>query len=192
MREREFNPVTMQFTNQDRESSYQKMKNELSSSNINTVKAVKESKYDIISHQGPPKESQTNIQSFEKHQQLNRPYHILSNMKHQDHSHVPLENNDDYIHTSQLKLTNPAVVPRGKQREFNVITNEFKNNHDEVMYQQYNRTKERILQKYWETHDYDMIKGKFFEPEKEMKFREDREQNSKTHGLNITAKLPKR
>jgi len=44
--------------------------------------------------------------------------------------------------------------------------------------------------KYWKTHDFDVINCKFYDEQKETEFKQKRQEDMKTHGLDQVKKLP--
>ena len=45
-------------------------------------------------------------------------------------------------------------------------------------------------QKFWKTHDYDIVTAKFYEDQKEAEFQKKREEDAKIHGQDQVKKLP--
>lgn len=147
---------------------------------------MRESKYDIVGHSGPPRKIDLRPKldkSFNSRQ-----YHIVSNLNHDDHYDSTLLPQAEHLAKARPK---PRVMPvRSQQRDFNLITNTFKKNHDEVMTRDYLASREHVLRKYWSTHDYDLVKGEYFSPEKEEQFQTKRLMETQTHGLDQNSKLP--
>lgn len=82
------------------------------------------------------------------------------------------------------KAVTPAVTSAGghtrskpviKKREFNIVSNKYFENEDEKLEKEYEKLKNRVVSKYWEHHDYDIIKGKYFDVNKEKKFQDQKE-----------------
>lgn len=48
-------------------------------------------------------------------------------------------------------------------------------NHEEKTIDEYTATKEGILKKYWKSHDYDPIRGEFYDVKKETNYRGQRD-----------------
>jgi hypothetical protein len=78
----------------------------------------------------------------------------------------------------------------GKTREFNVISNEFTDNPKERRQQEYDHVKNRVLQKYWETHDLNLLTGEYYEEGKQQRFEAQRKLVSSVQGTAAMQKLP--
>jgi hypothetical protein len=75
-------------------------------------------------------------------------------------------------------------------REFNIISNEFYENPEERKLQEYNKLKKHVLKKYWETHDYDAVKGKFYDPDREVRYNEQKRVLAEVHGKSKELTIP--
>lgn len=62
-----------------------------------------------------------------------------------------------------------------KHRDFNLISNNYYENNRDRKIEEFNRMKEHVLNKYWETHNYDFLKGEYYNYEKEKDFHKQRE-----------------
>jgi hypothetical protein len=179
--------VTSQYTDQQREDSFQRTQDDLNQTRSSSIQLARTRKYDIISHSGSDSFSGKTVT---KRSHDHRPYHILSNMNINEHKSIHLNAEDESINRSHPPITANKPRKLGLHREFNIINNEFDKNHDDIMQNQYNHMKDHVLKKYWQTHNYDLIRGKYYDSKKEKEFRETRESLSKTHGTAKLSKLP--
>lgn len=71
-------------------------------------------------------------------------------------------------------------IPSTNKRDFNLINNQFFENHQEKIKQDYDHMKEHILDKYWKTHDYDIVKGEYCDFGKEVNYQNTVKMNETT------------
>ena len=75
-------------------------------------------------------------------------------------------------------------------REYNIVTNRYLELHD--LKEQTNDDIQRAeaARAYWKQHDYDLIRGSFYDQEKETTFVKARDDEAKIHGKDQVKKLP--
>ncbi|RYH30974.1 hypothetical protein EON65_03705 [archaeon] len=184
--ERELDPVAMAYRDPAREDFYQKQKDDTIKKKVDFVNTMRSDKYDIVGHFGPPRKIDTM-----KHEYIPaRSTHILTNLQYEDHINAPLLDDGTYALTKFRPNTVRAKTSIAQSREFNVISNEYKVNHDKRRLEDFEKLKTHLLKKYWDNHDYDMIKGRFYSPEKQKLYEEHLETIKSVQGTAQMERLP--
>lgn len=70
------------------------------------------------------------------------------------------------------------------------MTGVYKENHADRIRSEEDQEKKYVMGKYWKTHDYDPVFGKFYDAEKERKYQQERAEQEKVHGKDYDKKLP--
>lgn len=155
---------------------------------INRVNDAVSNTFNIVSHQGPPRKVETLIMEQKTKGVAPRGYNFVTNLSLDDHLKAPTLYDEAFVinRAGKPKEKRSAV---GNNREFSIVNNNFYEDHDTKKKKEYERFKSHTLEKYWATHDYDPIRGKFFDAEKEERYREQRNILSKVHGTAQTLRL---
>lgn len=181
----------MQFRNPEKEKALQDSELSQTFSKLNSTQELKKKQFNIISHEGPPRKIDL-IPRIPKEKFGSRPFHVLSNLSHNGHETVSLYYDEDYNmsnyakedskpSTTTMTTTTTATIghtrskPLIKKREFNIVSNQYFENADNKLENEYNRLKNRVVDKYWETHNYDIIKGKYYDLQKERNFQDQKD-----------------
>lgn len=177
----------MEYRDTTREEQYQRAKEEKIQQKAESVHNQRSKTFNIVSHEGggPRK-----INTMKRETRQERPYHLLSNLHNEDHEKAPLFYEEQYSLTKFRPAEVRAKTSIAKSREFNVVTNEYFKDHDTRRLEDFDKLKTQLLKKYWETHDFDIIKGRYFSPEKERQYQEQLEVLKKVHGKAQEARLP--
>ena len=70
------------------------------------------------------------------------------------------------------------------------MTGTFKENHEQRMRFEENDEKKMVMEKYWKTHDFDPVFGKFYDAQKEEQYQISRKEDEKKHGKDHEKHLP--
>ena len=76
-------------------------------------------------------------------------------------------------------------VPENKNKNFkdyNIISNKYLEHHDKKVIADEKIQKAEAADKYWKTHDFDLINGQYFDADKEAEFCKKRDEEAKIHG----------
>ena len=93
--ERKFDPVGQRFTDDGRESQYQREKNDrLSTISRNTIDA-KDQKWDILAHKGPPRKYEYMLNH--PVETSTRSYNVMNGLDTVDHKAIPFIFNEDIV-----------------------------------------------------------------------------------------------
>lgn len=176
----------MAYRDPVREDFYQKQKEDTVKKRVDFVNTMRSEKYDIVGHFGPPRKIDTMKREFVPP----RPTHILTNLQYEDHINAPLLDDGTYTLTKFRPNTVRAKTSIAHSREFNVISNEYKVDHDRRRLEDFEKLKTHLLKKYWDNHDYDMIKGKFYSPEKQKLYEHHLETIKSVQGTAQMERLP--
>lgn len=90
----------------------------------------------------------------------------------------------------RLPVHREMVVLAKPPREFDLISGNYKQNHEERAEQDLQEKDDMILDKYWRTHDYDPVFGKFYDHNKEQDYQEELIRKGKEHGRDFEKKFP--
>ena len=190
MQERQFDPVSMQYTDSNREEKYQTTKIERINTLGQRTQEVRKKTFNIVSHEGPERKNIDFITSINSRAGVpNRRYHILNNLNLEDHKTFPIICNENLI-WDKIRESSTVLIPEGKNREFNIVSNKFYKNDEDRRREEYERTKEHVLQKYWETHDYNPIKAKYYDVNKEQTYQEQRHILEEVQGTALGLMIP--
>jgi len=114
---------------------------------------------------------------------------MINNLNIEDHKTIPIVCSEDLI-WSKIKNGSVPTVPINKNRDFNVVSNKFYKDDEAKRLEEYNLTKEFVLQKYWDTHTYDPIKVKYYDVEKEKTYHQQRSILEAVQGSSLAQKIP--
>lgn len=186
VRERDLDPITMAYRDDKREKSAAATKADFHATVVQRAEDIRQNKYNIISQQGPPRK----IDTLPRHDKSNLPrdWHFLSHLTLKDHATVSA-NYDEKYHLERAHKQ-PEQSIRVPQRAFDIISNKFNKGDSERLRAEYNDKKEYILKKYWSTHDYDFVKGKYCDGDKEDLFRDQRSLLSEVQGEAQALRIP--
>lgn len=157
---------------------------------IQRVDDLKQKTFNIISHQGPPRRIES-LPTLIKDHSAHRPYHMLTNMPKPLHHDAPTVYDEDY----SLTVYKQTILPRantstGNRREFNIVSNEYFENPAEKKREEYEKLKSHVLKKYWQTHDFDIVKGRYCSPEKEDRYQTQLKIMQEVQGRAVGTSLP--
>lgn len=188
--EREFDPVAMKFRNPDKEAQIEMQRTAQLDSRIQRVSELKQKTFNIISHEGPPRRIDS-LPSLTRDHSAQRPYHMLTNMPKPLHHDAPTIYDETYSLTVYKQTILPvAPTNTGKRREFNIISNDYFENPVEKKREEYEKLKTHVLNKYWQTHDFDIVKGRYYSPEKEDRYQQQRRVMEEVQGRALESILP--
>ena len=186
-KEVEYNCITMKYSDPQRDALSTTIRDEKLLTRKQAEEDTLKNKYNIVTHTGPPRKYDTMI-ATKPEVAPPRKYNFFSNMLLEDHYRAPTLYTDDYAipRAGKPKQPRPAV----NRGEYNIINNYFFDNHDEKIIKEYERFKGNTIDRYWNTHDYDLIRGKFYDADKEQRFLEQRGVLTKVHGSAKNNKIP--
>lgn len=82
---------------------------------------------------------------------------------------------DFYFHNREMRLPveREKVLIQNNPKEFNIVTGIYYKNNEERTRQEDEKEKQATFGKYWKTHDYDPVFGKFYDEQREIKYQEE-------------------
>lgn len=187
--ERIVDPVAMKFRDPEREKDYQAKRDATTQSKVEHARREMESKFNIINHHGPPRKIEVDPPNMLNTGQA-REYHILTNMKKQDHSLAPLVYDDSYVQEKTKRPPRTVNFAAPNRREFDVVSNNYYTNNEVRQQEDTQRIREHVENVYWLTHDYDSVKGQYYSLDKETEFQDQRALASSVQGLSQQMRLP--
>jgi hypothetical protein len=178
----------MVYREQSKEEESKAKKESFNSTVRQRAEEIRQTKYNIISQQGPPRK----IDTFPRHDKSNVPrdWHFLSHLTLDDHASASIHYDESY--NLERAHRKPPVGARAPQRAFDIISNKFRVNDRERLQEDNNHKREYILNKYWSTHDYDIVKGQYCDDKKESTFRDQRALLCEIQGEAQSLRLPPR
>ncbi len=189
IQERELDPVAMKYRTPANEAAVAQIKEEKERNVQARVSQIRHSKFNIVSHQGPARKIDAML--TEDRSGEGRPRHLITHLPRQDHEEAPTVYDDDYT-ISKLRPKQVPKIERSATRDFSIISNQYNEDHDEKQRHEYEKTKEFVTKKYWSTHDYDALRGKYYDKEKEGKYWAQRELLTEVQGSAQEMRLPPR
>lgn len=188
-KENVFNPITQRYNNHQFQN---KIKTSEGDNRVNSIaksfdKTIRnEQTYDIINlkdklsgfenHPNYPKLSQQKIKKLETSR---TDYNILSNITLDKHHYLSPEMRPKLPKESnEIRLSKVNVM---NYKDYDIITNKYKNNHDQKSKTDYELTVLEAAKNFWNKSDFDPIKNKYINDKKEeeyQKIRIEKENNN--------------
>ncbi len=84
----------------------------------------------------------------------------------------------------------PIIVNANNYRDYDVITNKYKENHKEKLEADVKCHKMHAAREYWKRRDYDHVIGKYIDENKEKAFIHKRSQTAENWGKDASKRLP--
>lgn len=84
-------------------------------------------------------------------------------------------------------------IPENKNKNFkdyNIVSNKYLEHHDHKVVADEKILRAEAAERYWKTHNFDLINGQFYDQSKEEDFLKQREEEAKIHGKDEVLKLP--
>ena len=75
-------------------------------------------------------------------------------------------------------------------KDYNIVSNKYLEHHDDKVTADEQILRAEAAQRFWKTHEFDIINGKYYENDKEEKFVQKRDDEAKIHGQDQVKKLP--
>jgi len=109
-------------------------------------------------------------------------YNVISNQK------MP----DFYFHNRELRLPlarEKKLLDTHKQ-DYDIVSNLYASDHEQRTRQELEGEAQRLSEKYWKTHGYNPVYGKFYDAQKEEEFQQQQAMREKEHGKDAEKALP--
>jgi hypothetical protein len=176
-----FNPISQLYHNPQINSSLRERESKVIKDSIakNFDRVLRnEQTFDIIN-------LKDKLKGFEKHpdypiikqdprkinlEQSRANYNIVSNITLDKHNFLPPEQRPTVNDEFDIKSIQPQKIKLQTYKDYDVITNKYKLNHDEKVKTEKEISKYAAANNYWKKRDYDLIQGKFIDQEKENNF----------------------
>lgn len=114
-------------------------------------------------------------------------YNIISNIAMKEHH---------FAAPDKRPGEDPPERQRGKNvktfgiRDYNIVSNRYLQHHNEKVETNDEIQRAEAAKRYWETHNYDHVRGEFFDKDVEKEFVHKRAEQAKIHGQDQVKKLP--
>eukprot|EP00960_Hanusia_phi_P018218 536430-Hanusia_phi.AAC.2 len=115
-------------------------------------------------------------------------YNIISGKGFHEHHWAPLDKRPPRPASPQKKQK--FLTALNRPREYDILTNQYTKNHEERAKWEMDRNREDIVQKYWETRDFDAVTCAFYDKDKEAAFQEHMKDKHLNQGSSAINKLP--
>jgi hypothetical protein len=180
----------MKFRDPQKEAEVQERRTQALENKKTQAMDIMKKTFNVINHQGPPRKVDL-LPRTTKEMVATRSYHVLTNLPHGAHDRAPTLYDEDYSLTQFLPPTNRSRARTSTGgREFNIVSNEYYDNPQERKQQEYEKLKSHVLKKYWETHDYDAVKGVYYSQEREKIYQTQKQVIAEVQGKSQEARLP--
>ena len=192
IQERALDPIAMKLRDPMKEAAYEAKKEERTKTKVlENLNHIRTTQFNIINHTGPPRAYDKIVEEVQsKAADTARANHLLTHLPHAKQTTCPLIWNDDYM-TAHMPPRRGPAESRKSGREFNIINNQFSENHESMLRAEYETMKRDMVARYWEKHDYNPITCEYYSDEKEKHIAEKDEIKRRTHGIHNDDKLPK-
>jgi hypothetical protein len=192
----------MEYRDPVRESKVQQEKQTKLQNKLKSVEELRSLSYNLVSHEGPPRKydlllKQRN-EEFHTYKHQPRNYHPLTNLPHPVHAKTTTNYNEEdtlaqYKETfknSRLNQHYDRIKKNPKDREYNIVSNDFYENPEERKHQEYEKLRNHVLKKWKESHNYDPIKGVYYSPGREDIYQEQKKVLNEIYGKSKDLGIP--
>lgn len=202
--EAEYNPITQAWRDEGRERASRTLDAEDTLRTQNRAKdrqlAFERGTHDVINHQlrrtglpDPQSQAGLTFPVAKREQRLAHgmdsmaPFNIISGLSVEEHHWAPPQHRPIVPPPREdAKLRSIVQQPR----EFNLLSNEYKRNHEQRTAEDTERARRIAAERFWATHDYDLMTSKFHDPDKEARFRQLKSATEAEQPLKQFKKLP--
>jgi hypothetical protein len=192
----------MEYRDPVRESKIQLERQTKVDNKLKSVEELRSTSFNLVSHEGPPRKydlllKQRN-EEFHTYKHLPRNYHMLTNLPHTVHAKTATQYNEEtslaqYKETfknSRLNQHYNRIKANPKDREYNIVSNDFYENPEERKHQEYEKLRNHVLKKWKESHNYDPIKGVYYSPGREDIYQEQKKVLNEIYGKSKDLGIP--
>lgn len=192
LKDREIDPITLKYRDENKEAQVTQARIEKMMNHTAKVNQMRGQKFNFITHKGPPRLIDTMPRPVNAAPGSDRDRHIISGLTNSAHSQLKTLYDEDFVLNQQRVSTAPRVsVPaQAARRDFNVISNLFFENHEGKEREQYEKMKDHIIKKYWSTHNYDPIKGEYYDEVMQNTYNEQRKILETVQGKAQSLRIP--
>jgi len=180
-REAEYNPITQAWRDEGRERVARERDAAHTLRTRNLAKdrqlAFERSSHDVINHTlrrtGLPdaqSEAGLTFPTQKREQRLahgmdsTAPFNIISGLSVEEHHWAPPQHRPRIAPPREdTKLRSITQQPR----EYDMLSNEYKREHERRTAEEHERARRVAAERFWATHDYDVVTSKFYDPDKE-------------------------
>ena len=178
-----------------REKLHTSSQSEADSSLISRRNEMIEKNFNLINHQGSSRmSSEPNLSGTNerKKKMIKREWHILSNLKTNDHLNVPIQYEADNRLEQQKRYSLPIKKRKEIGRDFSIVSGKFKENNDLKEEKIASDIRNKCDEMFSKTNTYDLIKGKSHNPKNQEKFERMNITLEKLQGVAQEKKFPHR
>jgi len=204
-KERDYNPVLMEHRNPQIEATRQQRERETSLHRLNAARDKQlcyEQSFNVVNHEPQvPGRAVPDSQAHKLRRDITRPpdsrvaYNILSHLPMASHSsnEVGMFSHDEGMRPTpnQPRLVEGGMLPASwNQREFNVVSNRYHKTHSDRERDDRSMLKKEAQIRYWQTHNFDPVVGRYYDNTKEEEFHRQRKSLEQVQGSCQIARLP--
>jgi hypothetical protein len=192
LRERDVDPIAMVYRDSGRESHASMMQMTANANLLARSEEISRKTFDFVSHKGQPKKIDSDVSSDAamRRKDKGREWHLLSHLKHDIHTKVPVHYPDDDRLELQKRFPIPIKKGRDSGRDFHVVSGKFKIDDEAKQDKIASQIREGCEKKFWLTHEYDFIKVKSYDPRKEEDFLDQNKALVKIQGIAQASRYP--
>lgn len=204
-KERDYNPVLMEHRNPQIEATRQQRERETSLHRLNAARDKQlcyEQSFNVVNHEPQvPGRAVPDSQAHKLRRDITRPpdsrvaHNILSHLPMASHSsnEVGTFSHDEGMRPTpnQPRLVEGGMLPASwNQREFNVVSNRYHKTHSDRERDDRSMLKKEAQIRYWQTHNFDPVVGRYYDNTKEEEFHRQRKSLEQVQGSCQIARLP--
>ena len=192
--EREFEPILQQYRDNARESTTrdsERAKLSMTLSNAKEKSTLKQQTFDIINHTSKlPSSFQSVAEPYVKNRrpETNTWYNIITNKDIRMHTGGAVD--ADSVKDVEEKPAEERATTKINSRPFNIMSNRYVRDHAQKARIDKQSIRDEAARKFWKSHDFNLVTCKFYDKEKEKRYRLERRALDKTHGSDRLEKLP--
>jgi hypothetical protein len=159
LKERELDPVLMQYRDADREKAYMDGRREVGRAKHSSPSSM----FSLLSHTAEAERTHAR-----KDARNGSRFHILSNIPHDKHLGAPTLYDEQFVQ-GEIKAHQNVVhnKPRPGQHKYHILTNNYYGNHEEIAAQEQKKLATRLDYAFWKTHKMDPILQYYYDPKLE-------------------------
>jgi hypothetical protein len=188
-----FNPVLMKFNDSRKESKHAAAEDEFNVHRLNVAKDRQlfyEQKYNIVSHKSYLKPTGQTARERPPIPDSRVPYNLVSHYSKEAHRTQSIGMVPPEITARPIEGQDESLRVDPGKRPYDILSNKYVEDHSRKERQDEAAARSEAEEKYWQTHDYDAVQGKYLAGEKEAEYQRQRAALEHVHGAGQLARLP--
>jgi len=119
-----------------------------------------------------------------------RDRHLISHLPNGSaHINCPTVFDEDYVRENVINRK-PGKTLRAGVRDFDIVSNRYHENDIEKKNEEFMRTSQTIAAKYWKSRNFDILRGRYYDENKEAEYKQQLDVVNQVNGLYQQSKVP--